>query len=233
MIGQLKRQSQRGFTLIELLAGIAIFALISASLYGAFGISLRSFDSAGRRTDADQQMRLVSAFLQRSLEQGNPLALVDRGRWQLLFDGNRTALRYVANLPGYLGFGGFYEMAFKLEHEPGHQRLLLERRPLVVDKVRGEIRGDLQKQVLLADLQSLQFRYYGIAGSEVSPAWHEIWPQSRQLPLLIEARIVDVQGRAWPPVVARIRVNQVRFQMAQGSSGRTLGGTTTSTQVLN
>jgi len=224
---------QKGFTLIELLAGIAIFALISTSLYGAFAISWRSFDSAGRRTDAAQQMRLVSDYLQRSLEQGNPLALVDRGRWQLLFDGDATALRYVANLPGYLGFGGFYETAFKLDQEADQQRLLLERRPLVVDKVRGQIRGNLEKQVLLADLQSLQFRYFGVTKEGDSPSWHKTWRQSRRLPNLIEARIVDAQGQAWPPIVARLRVNSVRFQMVQWYSESNLAGTTVNHRVLN
>jgi len=209
---------KRGFTLIELLAAIAIFALISGSLYGALGIAVRAFDSAGRRLDSEQQMRVVSGFLQRSLEQGFPLALVNRGSWRLQFEGDPRSLRYVANLPGFLGYGGLYEINFRVAGEEGRLRLLLERRPLIIDKVRRELRGELEKLVLMDDLQELRLRYYGISEGDDRPRWQDQWSDARRLPLLVEMNITATEGTSWPPVVAQIRNNNIRFQMAAGSA---------------
>jgi len=208
----------RGFTLIELLAGMAIFALISGSLYGAFGIAVRAFDSAGRRMDSEQQMRVVSGFLQRSLEQGFPLALVNRGNWRLQFEGDSRGLLYVANLPGYLGYGGLYEISFRSAREDGRLHLLLERRPLIIDKARRELRGELEKQVLMENLQDIRLRYYGISEGADSPRWQDQWRDARRLPLLVEMNITATEGAPWPPVVAQIRNNNIRFQMAAGSA---------------
>ena len=44
------------------------------------------------------------------------------------------------------------------------------------------------------------------------------WPEGRTMPLLVELSITDSDGVAWPPVVARPRVDTVRYQSV-GSSG--------------
>lgn len=209
----------QGFTLIELLAGIAIFALISTSLYGALGISVRAFDSAGRRTQSEQRMRVVSGYLQRAVEQSYPLALVDRGGWNLLFEGEPGRLRYVANLPGFLGYGGLYEIIFRTTRVNGRQRLLMERRPLFIDRVSGEPRGKLEQQVLLDDLQSLRLRYYGSREVGEQARWRDEWHAARRLPSLVVIQITEADGESWPPLVAQPRVTNVRFQMAAGTLG--------------
>ena len=117
---------------------------------------MKAFDSVSRRTDFEQHLRVVSGFLQRSVEQGYPLALVNRRGWRLLFEGDASSLRYVANLPGFLGYGGLYEMIFRTDHQQGQMRMILERRPLFIDKARGEFRGELEQQILMDDLRELR-----------------------------------------------------------------------------
>jgi general secretion pathway protein J len=213
----MNRQRNRGFTLVELLAGIAIFALISGSLYGALGISVKAFDSVSKRTDAEQTLRVVSGFLQRSLEQGYPLALVNRNGWKLLFEGDAKSLRYVANLPGFLGYGGLYEMVFSSPYKDGHLSLVLERRPLFIDKARGELRGELEKQVLMEKLKAIKIRYYGRGAEDENPLWKEQWREAKSLPTLVEIQITTAEGDLWPMIMARPRVNNVRFQTALGT----------------
>lgn len=213
----MSRQRAGGFTLLELLAGIAIFALISGTLYGALGISVKAFDSVSKRTDSEQTMRVVSGFLQRSLEQGYPLALVNRGGWKLLFEGDAGSIRYVANLPGFLGYGGLYEMIFSSPYKDGHLSLVLERRPLFIDKARGEIRGDLEKQQLMDKLKAIKIRYYGRGAEDETPLWKEQWREVKRLPILVEIQITTADGDIWPLIVARPRVNNVGFQTALGT----------------
>jgi len=213
----MKRQHSRGFTLVELLAGIAIFALISGSLYGALGLSVKAFDSVSKRTDAEQKVRVVSGFLQRSLDQGYPLALVNRNGWKLLYEGDAKSLRYVANLPGFLGYGGLYEMIFSTHYNEGQLSLVLERRPLFIDKARGELRGELEKQVLMKELKTINFRYYGRGAEDENPQWKEQWRDAKRLPELVEIQITAADGDRWPAIMSRSRVNNVRFQTALGS----------------
>ncbi len=207
----------RGFTLIELLAGITIFALISTTLYGAFGIAVQAFDRAVAKTDSDQHLRVVSGFVQRHLEQSYPLALLNRGKWRLLFNGDSKNIHYVVDLPGILGFGGLYENTIRTRNYNGQTQLLLERRPLIIDKTRGELRGELQTQVLMDDMRSIQLRYYGSVESRGEARWHDEWNDTRHLPLLIEMQITATDGETWPPIVARPRVTRVRFQTISSS----------------
>ncbi len=65
-------------------------------------------------------------------------------------------------------------------------------------------------------LRSASFRYRGIADDGSVGPWQERWEQSELMPLMVELRIEDADGRPWPPV---------RVLLPQSAIAPTAGGT--------
>jgi general secretion pathway protein J len=201
----------RGFTLLEVVVAIALFAMIMSVLYGGFATSVRAYEAAEVRIGAGARLRVVSAFLRRSLNGAFPLALVWRNERKLLFEGEPERVRYVSDLPAYLGFGGLHEIVIERERDGGEVHLVMRRRPLVIGED-GEIEGEFESRVLLEDLGELRFRFFGSDNERESPVWRERWPAGTRMPLLVELVVRDPDDTLWPAIVARPRVDTVRYQ---------------------
>ena len=62
------RRKLRGFTLLEVLISIAILALITSLLYGAFAAMKRSKDGLSRLQDRQREARLAMTRITRELQ---------------------------------------------------------------------------------------------------------------------------------------------------------------------
>ena len=200
----------RGFTLIEVLLATV---LLAAGLALAF-TTLRAATATAQRGEAmaqrNERMRAVAGFLRARLVAVKPLAFgIDRDTGlPLRFIGEPGRMRFVADLPAYLGHGGPYvHEVFVAE---GQDRsgdagvdLLLAlsvRQPLGVTAT-GEADPP---EPLARDLQSVRFRYRALDAEGRPGEWQDQWLARERLPMQVEITVLDGEGRAWPRLVVAL-----------------------------
>lgn len=191
-----------GFTLMEVLLATT---LLAAGLALAFGI-LRAAAATVERGEAlsqrNERIRAVSTFLRQRIggAQGIVFALDPQTGRPQRFTGDARTMRFVADLPDYLGRGGPHlhelrlrdsgsgkalEVAFHLVQ--AGQRLLPARPP----------------EPLAEDLAGAEFAYRMLDARGQPGAWQPEWTSPEALPLQVRVRIRDARG-PWPDLVVAL-----------------------------
>jgi general secretion pathway protein J len=205
---------QRGFTLIEILLATA---LLAAGLALAFA-TLRAATATANRGESlaqrNERMRAVEGFLRARLAAARPVAFaIDQGSGLARrFSGNATELDFVADLPDYLGRGGPYLHRIRVERAGDGMRLLVDFRMVqggaVVEGATPGGSEPIAPEVLVDGLRSVQFRYRGLvadpgAGLRLGE-WQSGWDAPEALPLQVEIRLQDRDGKNWPPLLVAL-----------------------------
>lgn len=193
----------RGFTLVEVLLATVLLAaglaLAFATLTAANGTVVRG----ERIASGSERLRAVEGFVRRRLAGARHMAFDSpEGEPPRRFLGEPDRVRFVADLPDYLGQGGPYLHDFRIERAPGRDggvRLLVELRMVLAGQTMEDPSG--RPPELLADaLRSAAFRYRGLDGDGAPGPWQEHWDEAERLPLMVELVLVGEDGRTWPPL---------------------------------
>ncbi|MCE7032754.1 prepilin-type N-terminal cleavage/methylation domain-containing protein [Lysobacter sp. GX 14042] len=193
----------RGFTLVEVLLATVLLAaglaLAFATLTAANGTVIR-----GERIASEaERMRAVEGFVRRRLAGARHMAFDSpAGEPPRRFLGAPDRVRFVADLPDYLGQGGPYLHDFRIERVPrrdGRVRLLVELRMVLAGQAMEGPSGR-PPELLAGELRSAGFRYRGLDEDGEPGPWQEHWDEAERLPLMVELVLVGEDGRAWPPV---------------------------------
>ncbi len=201
-------RAARGFTLIEVLlattllaAGMALaFAIVRSTL----AISTRGEIIAAQ----NERMRGVEGFLRRRLSSAMPLPLpkpdTDPTAQAFVFDGQPQQMRFVADIPSYLGRGGPYVHSLEVSGEGETRELrigltLLQNGQLVLE---NPPRGS---ELLVDGLKQVRLRYRGINPQNGGLGdWQDNWEQPGRMPLLVAIDITPAQGAPWPQLVVSV-----------------------------
>lgn len=196
------RRAAAGFTLMEVLLATS---LLAAALALGFGI-LRAAGATVTRGEAmaerNERIRAVSQFLRQRIGGAQPIAFgLDVGSGQTLrFAGDAHSMRFVADLPAYLGRGGpqlhllqavdagqarRLEVGFQLLR--GGQALLASRPP----------------DLLADELADVEFAYRMLDADGRPGQWQRSWATPQGLPMQVRVRIRDARG-AWPDMVVAL-----------------------------
>lgn len=195
----------RGFTLIEVLLATV---LLAAGLALAF-TTLRAAAVTAQRGEAmaqrNERMRAVASFLQARLSAARPLAYTidqDTGL-PLRFVGESGEVRFVADLPAYLGHGGPYLHTLSLAPSEGRRdRVDLMLALAILQPMDVADAPDPEPPEPLArDLASVRFRYRALEAEGTLGEWQDRWQAPERLPLQVEVTIRDGEGRDWPRLV--------------------------------
>lgn len=201
--GGLGRRSG-GFTLIEVLLATM---LLAAGLALGFA-TLRAAAATTQRGEAiaarNERIRAVSEFLRRRIggAQGIVFELDRSTGVSRRFEGDAQSMRFVADLPDYLGRGGPHLHQLALAGQDGEQVLRIEFHMVLA----GETISDPAKpppEPLAVGLRSLRFDYRASQQGEKTPPWEPRWEHPEALPALVRVRVVDAQG-AWPDLVVPV-----------------------------
>jgi general secretion pathway protein J len=211
-----RRRRARGFTLIELLVVLTLVGLMSVALFGGLRFGARVWQTGNERSDNAQQTVLVQHLLRRQLEQ--TAAAVPRPEEETGtevdsgFAGTSDELTFTAALSDRFGYGGLY--AFHLYTLDGHdgRHLMLD---IALDRDDGPLPLPEEHEptrVLLADIENVELRYYGIPDSErqgrgTQAGWYDSWEAETNLPRLIsiEAGFREGDPRRWPRLLVAPR----------------------------
>ncbi len=186
---------QSGFTLAEMLVALALLGLMSA-------FALTSLNTLGevKRVEARIDGRSDVEAVQRHLQQIIADTRVvfdsdDLGQQKISFSGTPSSLKIITVLDDRFERGGLY----RLDYSFAASELKLDYalyRPLKSARAS-------KTEILLQNVASLSFRYFGPAENGGVSQWQKSWSTADQLPLAIEVTVGFPPGdtRKWPPLV--------------------------------
>mgnify|MGYP001347418355 CR=1 FL=1 len=197
--------AERGFTLLELLIGMTLLGFILALLFGGFRLAADSWDAVEARVERTNDQQLARALVRRLLAQMQPLRWKKAVNQPIAFIGEPRVLRAVAPLTGQAGSGGLRLIELGQESgeptqtgqtgqtgrtENGPLRLVLRHAPLLYDAqdFAGGL-GEAKSHLVLGDLDSVEFSYFGPEKRGDPPRWQDTWTNQEQLPQLVRLRL--------------------------------------------
>src|SRR5690606_15747600 len=153
-----------------------------------------------------ERMRAVEGFLRRRIVSALPIGfetLPDTGE-QLRFTGEATRMRFVADLPDYLGRGGPHLHDVQVLGNGDGLRLAVSFTMVAAGQTLPVAGGPRPPDTLADDLSEVRFRYRGLDEQNQLGEWQDEWEAPATLPLQVSIDIVDADGRQWPPLVVAL-----------------------------
>ncbi|WP_430538746.1 prepilin-type N-terminal cleavage/methylation domain-containing protein [Lysobacter capsici] len=196
----------RGFTLIEVLLAMV---LLVAGLTLAFATLSAATKTATRGevlAQRSERERAVEGFLRKRIAATRPIpfAFDQSTAVPQRFVGEPDRLRFVADLPDYLGQGGPYLHDFAIENDGDQTRMVLSLSMVLAGETIKESR-ERPPELLVDGLKSARFRYRAIDPQRGQLGeWQERWQTPDQLPLFVEVTLTDRDGRDWPPLIVSL-----------------------------
>jgi general secretion pathway protein J len=218
-----KFSGARGFTLVELLLALTLMSMLLALAYGGLRAATRAADK-GQAILADSgRIRMAHQFVRKQLNQMAPLVFAESEDQQerSVFTGAAKIIRYVAPMPGYLGFGGpqVQELAI-VSGEDGEELVLSHALLQGFEEQNLYLRAPI---VLLKKIEFAEFSFLGRDEEGELTGWTSQWEQVGRLPDAVSLEIEftgDVYIQ-WPLLTASVRVDPSALdELAPGQVGQ-------------
>ncbi|WP_338723208.1 prepilin-type N-terminal cleavage/methylation domain-containing protein [Pseudomonas tolaasii] len=188
------RRRQQGFTLLEILVVLSLLSVLLVLVGGALLGANRAVAKAQRYTAGLDEVRAAQQFLRRSISEALPLNIdADEG----FFSGAPERLTFVTTSPGVLG-GGI-------------QRVTVQR----VGQDLQAAFSELEPQVLLSDIDSVQFSYRGLTPLGQATGWLGEWPWPKRLPDAVRIAANGKGPLPWVTQVVALRLSVPRGATAE------------------
>lgn len=212
-----RRERARGFTLVEVLLATVLLAAGLALAFATLSASTQATIRGEALAQRSERERAVEGFLRKRLAATRPVpfAVDEDSMLPQRFVGEPDRMRFVADLPNYLGRGGPYLHDFRVEDDGEGVRVVLALN-LVLAGATIEDPQSRPPELLVDGLRAARFRYRSIDADGKLADWQERWTAVEQLPLLVEVTFTDADGRQWPPLTVALR-------LAGTTAGRDVG----------
>lgn len=199
------RPLQRGFTLLEILVATSLLAAGLALGFATLRAATASVERGERIAQRTERMRAVDGFLRRRLASAAPIAFAtdpETGRL-VRFVGEPDRIRFVADLPDYLGRGGphLHDIAVL---DDGAEPVLAVSFSMVLAGRTVEARDARPPDVLVSDLTGVRLRYRGLDEDGRLGDWSDRWDRVDALPLQVSVELSSRSGGAWPPLLVSL-----------------------------
>ncbi len=200
------RVREAGFTLLEMLIALALFSLLSMTLFGSLRLAIGAWTRGNAHGEEVGQTLHVQNLLRRLVEDAYPLFLTDDPPdGHVDFDGTLQAVTFLASTPIVLGTGGRSRISLSAQPRGNQVDLVLTSN---LELARPDDRSVLMRKPLLPDLAAVEFSYFGRLASDRNPVWHPQWKGQSALPQLIRVlvRFPSDDPRIWPELVITPRI---------------------------
>lgn len=211
-----------GFTLVELLLALTLMSMLLALAYGGLRASTRATDKGQAILEDSGRIRMAHQFVRKQLNQMAPLAFAedeqDGGR--VVFEGDSRSIRYVAPMPGYLGFGG--PQVQELTVIPGDDGYVLVLSHALLQGFEEENLYIREPIVLMEKIESAEFSFLSRDETGEIVGWADRWQEPGILPEAVSLAIEFTEDVyiQWPLLTAAVRVDPTALDsLAGGSSG--------------
>ena len=201
---------QRGFTLIEIVLAMTLLGAMMIMLYSGLAFALRSWDvgEASGRATADR--RIGEHFLRRELLELFPMRWKDPNMVKVAFTGDPERLQFVSSRPAGIAAGGLALVGVEVEGDARRgERNLVMRRAMPDDEAKdfGPL-GEAEASVLLANVDSVRFDYFGSESDFGEPRWFDAWKVPSRLPQIVRMRVKLADGTVLPDMAMRIMLGE-------------------------
>jgi len=196
---------QRGFSLLEILVAMTLLAAGLALAFATVRAATATAERGEQLSQRSERMRAVEGFLRRRIASALPIGfetLPDTGE-QFRFTGESERMRFVADLPDYLGRGGPHLHDLEVFDDGDGLRLAVSF-TMVAAGQSLPARDPRPPDTLAGELSEVRFRYRGLDGENRLGEWQDQWEEPGVLPLLVSIDIVDIDGRRWPRMVVAL-----------------------------
>ncbi len=197
---------QRGFTLVELVLAMALLGVMLLLLYAGLSFALRGWDAAGASGQVTADRRLGESFLRREVMELFPMRWKDPMAYRIAFSGEPQRMRFVSSRAPGASQGGLSLVSVQVESDPRTRtRNLVMRRAMPDDDAKDFSPLDRagEPSVLVEDVASVSFSYFGAQSDFATPRWEDSWDYQR-LPYLVRLRMKAGDGSPLPEIVMRV-----------------------------
>lgn len=210
-----------GFTLVEVLLATVLLATALTLAFATLSAATRTAHRGETLAQRSERERAVAGFLRKRLAGARPVAFAtdDKTGEPQRFVGEPDRLRFVADLPDYLGRGGPYLHDLAVADVEGAPGLTLDLQLVLAGQAFAED-PPRAPEVLVEGLGEATFRYRALGEDGRLGEWQDRWTAVTQLPLLVEVTLADADGRSWPPLVVALPMATSVASPAVGESER-------------
>lgn len=223
-----------GFTLVEMLLAMTLMSMLLALAYGGLRASTRATDRGQVILEESSRIRMAHQFVRKQLNQMIPLVFEETGDQEerTVFTGSSNRIRFVAPMPGYLGFGG--PQVQELTFERGEKGLVLVISHALLQGFEEEKLYERDPIVLLEGIDQAQFQFLGLDEEGELSTWSSVWEEPEKLPLAVSLDI-EFNEEAyirWPLLMASVRVDAQALRELAGDQGLGPDYTTTIRKMI-
>lgn len=177
----------RGFTLLEVMLAILLLALLLAGTYGAIRTAVHAMHSGESAIDRTNRLRVAQEFMRHQISRIMPLAFAQdkNTNTNLVFDGRRNAMRFVAPMPGYLSKGGPYvqTLTFAGNRRGGKQLLFTDEMLNGFDI--DQKSDDAEPSILLDQIADGRFEFRTLDEEGKMTDWSDQWDDPSMTPVMV------------------------------------------------
>ena len=199
----------RGFTLVELLLALTLMGMLLALAYGGLRAATRAADRGQTILEDSSRTRMAHQFVHRQLNQVLPLAFEqsEDGAERTVFVGTADRIRYVAPMPGYLGFGGPQVQELAIVRGDDHLELVLSH--ALLQGFEEALLYESAPILLLEDIESASFSFLGLDQEGELTGWSSTWENPGMLPesIALDIEFIDDVYIQWPILTASVRID--------------------------
>jgi general secretion pathway protein J len=199
----------QGFTLVEVLLALSLMSMLLALAYGGLRASTRATEKGQQVLEDSSRVRMAHQFARKQLSQMLPLgfAELDEQGSRVVFEGTGNKIRFVAPMPGYLGFGGPHVQELSIVPGPDGDELVLFH--ALLQGFEEHKLYEREPIMLVNQIESAEFGFLGRDEfTELTP-WLNQWPTPEKLPEAVSLSIEFTEDVyiAWPVMMASARID--------------------------
>ena len=198
-----------GFTLVEVLLALVLMGMLLSLAYGGLRASTRAADKGQAILEQSGRIRMAHQFVRKQLNQMAFLGFAENETdgSRIVFEGDARKIRFVAPMPGYLGFGGPQVQELALVPGKDGDELVLSHALL-----QGFEEQNLYQRepiVLVDKIESAEFSFLGRDEQGELTTWVSQWDQPGVLPasVALDIEFTEDVYLKWPLLTASVRVD--------------------------